>query len=61
MKGRCCFLLNVFGLSLLDYLDCQLFPESPDNNECVGHQKVIEAKIRAQQTGESFRLGKCVP
>jgi len=48
--------LDVFGLSLPDYLDCQLFPESPDPNVCVGHQEVIEAKIRAQQTGESFRL-----
>lgn len=51
-KRRCGFFLDVFGLSLPDYLDCQLFPESPDSDVCVGHQEVIDAKIRAQQPGE---------
>jgi hypothetical protein len=46
----------VFGLSLPDYLDCELFPESPDPNICVGHREVIEERIRSQQIGESFLL-----
>lgn len=39
----------MFGLALLDYLQCNLFPDSTD---CVGHQEVVDAKIRAEQPGE---------
>ena len=54
-KRRCGFFLNVFGLSLPEYLDCSLFPESLDSNICVGSQEVIDAEIRARQAGESIR------
>lgn len=51
-KHRCGFFLDVFGLALPDYLmDCELFPESPDPEICVGHQEVKEAKIRSQKPG----------
>ncbi|XP_069704892.1 uncharacterized protein [Periplaneta americana] len=64
-KRRCGFFLDVFGLSLPDYLDCQLFPESPDPDVCVGHQEVIDAKIRAQQpvcnAGFQCDTRRCIP
>ncbi|PNF19617.1 hypothetical protein B7P43_G03230 [Cryptotermes secundus] len=64
-KRRCGFFLDVFGLSLPEYLDCQLFPESPDPDVCVGHQEVIDAKIRAQQpvcnTGFQCDTRRCIP
>ncbi|PSN50388.1 hypothetical protein C0J52_17035, partial [Blattella germanica] len=60
-KRRCGFFLDVFGLSLPDYLDCQLFPESADSDVCVGHQEVIDAKIRAQQPGFQCDTRRCIP
>lgn len=50
-KKRCGFFLDVFGLALPDYLECNLFPESSNPDVCVGHQEVKEAKIRAQKPG----------
>lgn len=50
-KRRCGFFLDVFGLVLPDYLDCSLFPESPDPEVCVGHFEVKQAKIRSQKPG----------
>lgn len=50
-KRRCGFFLDVFGLTLPDYLDCSLFPEKPERGQCVGYQEVKLAKIRAQQPG----------
>lgn len=52
-KRRCGFFLEVFGLSLPDYLDCDLFPESKDTDVCVGHNDVIEAEVRAQKPGNT--------
>lgn len=50
-KRRCGFFLDVFGLTLPEYLDCELFPESEDGDVCVGHKEVIEAENRAQKPG----------
>lgn len=50
-KRRCGFFLDVFGLTLPEYLECQLFPESEDSDLCVGHKEVIEADKRAQKPG----------
>ncbi|CAK9832349.1 Atrial natriuretic peptide-converting enzyme [Anthophora retusa] len=48
-KRRCGFFLDVFGLSLPDYLECDLFPENSNPDECVGHQEVLEAARRAEK------------
>lgn len=54
MKRRCGFFLDVFGLALPEYLECNLFPESPDPEVCVGHHEVKEAKVRAQKPGKLY-------
>lgn len=51
-KRRCGFFLEVFGLTLPDYLECDLFPENADPDVCVGHHEVIEAAKRAEKPGE---------
>ncbi|KMQ87847.1 atrial natriuretic peptide-converting enzyme, partial [Lasius niger] len=51
-KNRCGFFLKVFGLSLPDYLECELFPDNPNSDECIGHHEVIEAASRAAKPGE---------
>lgn len=50
-KRRCGFFLDVFGLTLPEYLECDLFPESEDSDVCVGHREVVEADKRAQKPG----------
>ncbi|KAJ8934848.1 hypothetical protein NQ314_013118 [Rhamnusium bicolor] len=55
-KRRCGFFLDVFGLALPDYLDCNLFPESSDPNVCIGHHEVIAARVRAAKPGELYYL-----
>lgn len=50
-KRRCGFFLDVFGLTLPEYLECDLFPESEDSDVCVGHKEVVEADKRAQKPG----------
>ncbi|XP_031338612.1 atrial natriuretic peptide-converting enzyme-like isoform X2 [Photinus pyralis] len=65
MKRRCGFFLDVFGLALPDYLECYLFPESPDPEVCVGHHEVKEAKIRSQKpicpSGFQCDVKRCIP
>lgn len=51
-KRRCGFFLEVFGLSLPDYLECELFPENSNPDECIGHREVIEAAKRAENPGK---------
>ena len=51
-KRRCGFFLNVFGLTLPEYLDCNLFPESPDPDVCIGHNEVKEAKLKSERPGK---------
>jgi corin len=51
-KRRCGFFLKIFGLSLPDYLECDLFPETLDPDECIGHHEVIEAARRAEKPGK---------
>uniref|UniRef100_A0A6P7HE06 Uncharacterized protein LOC114347492 n=1 Tax=Diabrotica virgifera virgifera TaxID=50390 RepID=A0A6P7HE06_DIAVI len=51
-KRRCGFFLDVFGLALPDYLDCELFPESANPSQCVGHYEVKLAKQQAARPGE---------
>lgn len=49
---RCGFFLEVFGLSMPDYLQCEIFPESTDTDVCLGNREVKEAKIRAEKPGK---------
>ncbi|KAF6214052.1 hypothetical protein GE061_011783 [Apolygus lucorum] len=64
-KRRCGFFLEVFGLSLPDYLDCDLFPESPDPDVCVGHTEFEEAERRAEKPacvgGFQCDTKRCIP
>ncbi|GJQ67502.1 SCRASP2 [Trypoxylus dichotomus] len=64
-KRRCGFFLDVFGLSLPDYLECELFPESPNPEVCVGHHEVKEAKIRSMRpvctSGFQCDVKRCIP
>ncbi|KAK1127010.1 hypothetical protein K0M31_004624 [Melipona bicolor] len=48
-KRRCGFFLDVFGLSLPEYLECDLFPENSNPDECVGQQEVLEAARKAER------------
>ncbi|KAG7205357.1 hypothetical protein KM043_007357 [Ampulex compressa] len=48
-KRRCGFFLKVFGLTFPDYLECELFPENSNPDECVGHHEVLEAARRAEK------------
>ncbi|XP_017789542.1 PREDICTED: atrial natriuretic peptide-converting enzyme-like [Habropoda laboriosa] len=64
-KRRCGFFLDVFGLSLPDYLECDLFPENSNPDECVGHQEVLEAAHRAEKpvctSGFQCDMIRCIP
>ncbi|XP_039290247.1 atrial natriuretic peptide-converting enzyme isoform X1 [Nilaparvata lugens] len=64
-KRRCGFFLDVFGLTLPDYLVCDLFPESPDPDDCVGNKEVNQAKLRANkpECDKGFKCDKhrCIP
>ncbi|XP_012537238.2 uncharacterized protein LOC105837206 isoform X1 [Monomorium pharaonis] len=64
-KRRCGFFLKVFGLSLPDYLECELFPENPNSDECIGHHEVIEAARRAEKpvctSGFQCDGTRCIP
>lgn len=53
-KRRCGFFLDVFGLSLPEYLECTLFPESANPEVCIGHQEVKDAKIKSLRPGKFF-------
>ncbi|KAJ8984533.1 hypothetical protein NQ317_011004 [Molorchus minor] len=59
-KRRCGFFLDVFGLSLPDYLECSLFPESIDSNICVGHHEVKVTKQRAAKP-VSYKVESMLP
>ncbi|GLG95409.1 Frizzled [Gryllus bimaculatus] len=48
-KRRCGFFLEVFSLTLPEYLECDLFPDSPDADVCVGHHEVQQAELRAHK------------
>lgn len=48
---RCGFFLEVFGLSMPDYLQCEIFPESVDIDVCLGNREVKEARFRANKPG----------
>lgn len=48
---RCGFFLEVFGLSMPDYLQCEIFPESTDTDVCLGNKEVKEARFRAAKPG----------
>ncbi|XP_050669834.1 atrial natriuretic peptide-converting enzyme-like [Leptidea sinapis] len=62
---RCGFFLEVFGLSMPDYLQCDIFPESIDTDVCLGNREVKEAKIRASkpacQSGFQCDTNRCIP
>ncbi|XP_077291276.1 atrial natriuretic peptide-converting enzyme-like [Arctopsyche grandis] len=62
---RCGFFLDVFGLTMPDYLQCEIFPESPNTDVCLGHREVREAKFRAQKpvcpTGFQCDTKRCIP
>ncbi|XP_024083627.1 atrial natriuretic peptide-converting enzyme isoform X2 [Cimex lectularius] len=64
-KRRCGFFLEVFGLTLPDYLDCELFPESEDPDTCIGHKEVIVADLKQQRpvcsSGFQCDVKRCIP
>ncbi|XP_051156436.1 uncharacterized protein LOC127278666 isoform X2 [Leptopilina boulardi] len=64
-KRRCGFFLKVFGLTLPDYMECDLFPENSDSNVCVGHKEVLEAEKRAERPvcidGFQCDSTRCIP
>uniref|UniRef100_A0ABD2WFL3 Atrial natriuretic peptide-converting enzyme n=1 Tax=Trichogramma kaykai TaxID=54128 RepID=A0ABD2WFL3_9HYME len=64
-KRRCGFFMDVFNLPLPAYMECDLFPESPDSNVCVGHHEVIEAAKRAARpmclSGFQCDEKRCIP
>ncbi|KZC07370.1 Atrial natriuretic peptide-converting enzyme, partial [Dufourea novaeangliae] len=64
-KRRCGFFLDVFGLTLPDYLECELFPENSNPDECVGHREVLEAARRAEKpvctSGFQCDGTRCIP
>lgn len=53
---RCGFFLEVFGLTLPDYLKCELFNENSNPDICVGQREVIEAAERASRPGTRHLL-----
>ncbi|XP_033209606.1 atrial natriuretic peptide-converting enzyme-like isoform X2 [Belonocnema kinseyi] len=64
-KRRCGFFLEVFGLTLPDYMECDLFPENPDQDVCVGYNEVLEAAKRAERPvcidGFQCDSTRCIP
>ncbi|CAG9759817.1 unnamed protein product [Ceutorhynchus assimilis] len=64
-KRRCGFFLDVFGLTLPKYLECDLFPESPDPNICIGQAEVKAVKFRESKpicpTGFQCDIKRCIP
>ncbi|RVE40934.1 hypothetical protein evm_014416 [Chilo suppressalis] len=62
---RCGFFLEVFGLSMPDYLQCEIFPESTDTDVCLGNREVKEARLRAAKpvcpTGFQCDVKRCIP
>ncbi|CAG4953685.1 unnamed protein product [Colias eurytheme] len=62
---RCGFFLEVFGLSMPDYLQCDIFPESTDTDVCLGNKEVKDAKVRAAkpvcQSGFQCDTNRCIP
>ncbi|XP_056646933.1 atrial natriuretic peptide-converting enzyme [Diorhabda sublineata] len=64
-KRRCGFFLDVFGLALPDYLDCELFPESVNPSQCVGHHEVKLSKLQAAKPvcdfGFQCDVKRCIP
>ncbi|XP_050314425.1 atrial natriuretic peptide-converting enzyme isoform X2 [Anthonomus grandis grandis] len=64
-KRRCGFFLDVFGLTLPKYLECDLFPESPDPNVCIGQAEVKAVKIRESKPicphGFQCDIKRCIP
>ncbi|XP_011298034.1 uncharacterized protein [Fopius arisanus] len=65
MTRRCGFFLNVFGLKMPDYLDCDYFPENASPDICVGHHEVKEAALRAEKpvctSGFQCDSTRCIP
>ncbi|KAI4503391.1 hypothetical protein M0802_001613 [Mischocyttarus mexicanus] len=64
-KRRCGFFLEVFDLTLPDYLDCDLFPEHGNPDLCVGHFEVIETNSKAMKpvctSGFQCDNNRCIP
>lgn len=60
---RCGFFFDVFGLELPEYLNCKLFTDSMDADECVGGKEMKEFKARKPVCDE-FACDKnkrCIP
>lgn len=49
---RCGFFLEVFGLTMPDYLQCDIFPESTDTDVCLGNREVTEGRFRDAMPGK---------
>lgn len=50
---RCGFFLEVFGLTMPDYLQCDIFPESTDTDVCLGNREVADARFRDAMPGNT--------
>ncbi|KAG5677344.1 hypothetical protein PVAND_007109 [Polypedilum vanderplanki] len=59
---RCGFFFDVFGLELPEYLNCKLFTDSLDSDECVGGIEMKELKTKKPLCDE-FACDKkrCIP
>lgn len=53
---RCGFFFDVFGLSLPDYLNCKLFKDFDDPDECIGMQQVHNVNIEQRNPSRSFEF-----
>ncbi|KAF9795901.1 hypothetical protein SFRURICE_017765 [Spodoptera frugiperda] len=62
---RCGFFLEVFGLTMPDYLQCDIFPESTDTDVCLGNREVSDARFRDAMpvcpTGFQCDVRRCIP
>lgn len=48
---RCGFFFDVFGLSLPEYLNCNILTDTTDPDVCIGFKEVQMARIRALKPG----------
>ncbi|KAL1492648.1 hypothetical protein ABEB36_010876 [Hypothenemus hampei] len=64
-KRRCGFFLDVFGLTLPKFLDCNMFPEYSDPDMCVGEAEMKQEKQREAKpicpTGFQCDVKRCIP
>lgn len=53
---RCGFFFDVFGFTLPRYLDCQLFKDSDNPDECTGMQEVHNLNLEKRNPSNLFLI-----